>query len=248
MAQLNTRRGGGAQNWNFRCSSVLRVPGDKGKRDVHCTMTQEHGGSHKGRVNNLSVTWTTAEGLESLRPAPILLTQAPIGWRAWKIEKHDILRSLTSGSLWEGPVMTTKLKSDGTLKRVWSERTWWMEPHLYDYGVYSYKTLEYLNNNLMFIHTHPLKREAEYYTYPVFGKVECHGHVVPHAYGYRAQKVVINHLWYTVPKGVELITDKSTLEDRYQCPVEVLPAHKLVGFLRYYIQEEKEHGDRKGNG
>lgn len=234
MSQLNRKDGFFGVD-PVRCQSTYLVQYEGKGKNVKCRKSEGHLGSHEGRSpKGLSLVWTDQEGAESRRVELPKVTVPPIGWRTWGLLKHDVLRSAVMDTPWEGPVMTTRPRSDGKgLCRVRSDRIGYLtqvEQANHDNGVYSYKTLKGLS-------TYFLLSSGQN---SVFGKVELHGHVVPHEFGWRAQKVIIRHLWYIVPSAVAHFTEVGALERRYQCPVEVLPQDKVHGFITYYTDPEEE--------
>lgn len=146
-----------------------------------------------------------------------------LDWR--RIESRSYyLAPAHVGGIWEGPVMTTNVLPNGRLSPVSlvNKATFGIEGRG-DYGVYSYKNLPELVSH------HGILE------YRIFGKVDNVGQVIEHEFGYRAQKSIIRELWLLgfVIERIEHIHMKDSLEERYQCPVNVFEKEaELLHFER----------------
>jgi head-tail adaptor len=221
---------------------------------VSCTRAHGHVGGHAGRSRGgLSMEWTDAQAREQIRPVPRQVVGALSAWRCWRLGKHEKLMSVSASTVWDGPVMTTRVGKDGKLMRV---RT---EDHnhnhhqelLYegpvDYGIHAYKKIEHLR-------AHWIEETLD--TYPVIGRVDLTGHVCVHELGYRAQKATITELWYfrhAIEKdpflGNVTADVPRSLEKRYGCDVHVIDVHKKDGWFKYMEAVEREdtrHLQKKG--
>lgn len=204
---------------------------------VHCSRGYNHNGNHAGRSHaGLSVEWNDQQRAEALRPPPRKVVGAITAWRCWALAKHDILQSVSSHDLWEGPVMTTARGRDGLPSRVRSEdpdheREGYL---LVDHGVHAYRTVEALRDNW-------LVESGGHY--PVVGRVDLTGHVIVHELGYRAQKATIRELWYFRPNDpfmAQVTKDVGpSLERRYGCDVHVVDTRKFNGWVKYMMAEER---------
>lgn len=149
-----------------------------------------------------------------------------ISWRAWQFDiESQRLRSLTSDTVWDGPVCTTRLLKNGQPEKpTWVNHAERIKGYS-DAGVYSYKTPGLL---------------AEYLSgYPVYGRLENYGHVIEHELGYRSQKVVIQELFLvnmpvTISERVWTPKECRELESLYGCEV------KTGNFADWINQQEKE--------
>jgi hypothetical protein len=151
-----------------------------------------------------------------------------IGWRTWRltcscmetaidknqnmlVHREDCEWMLKAGHLdviWESPVMTTIVAGNGKPVEV-SLTNHKRNGERGDYGVYSYKTLNWL---------------LEFHgSSGVIGRIDNYGHVIEHEFGYRSQKVVIKELWVVAPFS-SLIAEQ--LEKRYHCPLTIVRNYK----------------------
>lgn len=158
-----------------------------------------------------------------LNPEPVKLHSPPIGWRTWKLSEDGKLQSVTSGTIWEGPVMTTALLKNGRpVKPMWENRPSARIEGVTDAGVYSYKHPKYLSLYLT--------------GYPVYGRLEIPFGATgtEHELGWRTSKVVIQELFlqFNSPTYEREVADK--LESLYSCEV------KTGNFYEWLLQQEKE--------
>lgn len=221
-----------------RCLSLFKGGGQV----IKCSLAVDGHHIHKGytSLGGMIISWTDKDSLESLRSVLEKKIGAFVGWRAWRLEKHDYLRSLTSRSVWEGPTMTTRLDESGKPKRVWTSPTTQFSRDMSkgDYGVYAYKTPSLMYEQLLFEYNNDM-------IYPIIGSLDLLGHVVEHELGYRAQKAIIRELWLIVSDETEGILSRTGVRDmevRYQCPVHVLEAKKVKGWARWYTDTEGGEG------
>lgn len=152
---------------------------------------------------------------------PSCRTTPFISWRAWQIDyESQKLRSLTSDTIWDGPVCTTRLLKNGQPEKpTWANHAERIKGYS-DAGVYSYKTPSLL---------------AEYLSgFPVYGRLENYGHVIEHELGYRSQKVVIQELFLIFNSPVYEREWADKLESLYGCEV------KTGNFADWINQQEEE--------
>lgn len=160
--------------------------------------------------------------------------QPIISWRWWKLTGRGILKSISSDHVWKEPIMTTKLDSFknpmkvSILNPIEHGGINYRDGELRDWGVYSYKTPEFL-----FIHNPSLAPDA---WHPLMlGRIKNTGHIVEHEFGYRAQKSEILELWaFCLEIPANAGPWLRTMKGRYKCEIHLIPFSRLKGWIKYY--------------